>query len=206
MDAILVVNAGSSSIKFQIFEIGSDGRPQRLVKGQMDGIGSRPRLRADANDKSSLIDKEFAPKEIPDVPAAMAAVGDWLRETQSFVLVGVGHRVVHGGPVFDKPIVVNQDVLKQLQNYVSLAPLHQPNNLAPIQLMLERRPGVPQVACFDTVITLFSQLERKATVPHQYVSRKIPTKFRGEAIRRWGEGSREPGRGRDFMPLSAQRR
>jgi acetate kinase len=92
MDAILVVNAGSSSIKFQIFEIGSDGEPRRLVKGQMDGIGSRPRLRAEANDDSSLINKEFEPKEIPDVPAAMTAVGDWLRATQSLVLVGVGGR------------------------------------------------------------------------------------------------------------------
>ena len=92
MDGILVVNAGSSSIKFQIYEIASDGEPRRLVKGQMDGIGSRPRLRAEANDESSLIDKEFAPKEIPDVPAAMTAVGDWLRATQSLVLVGVGGR------------------------------------------------------------------------------------------------------------------
>ena len=100
MDGILVVNAGSSSIKFQIYEIASDGEPRRLVKGQMDGIGSRPRLGADANDKSSLINRELARKEIPDVPAAMTAVGDWLQETQSLVLEGVGHRVVHGGPVF----------------------------------------------------------------------------------------------------------
>ncbi len=178
MDAILVVNAGSSSIKFQIFEIGSDGEPRRLVKGQMDGIGSRPRLRAEANDDSSLINKEFEPKEIPDVPAAMTAVGDWLRATQSLVLVGVGHRVVHGGPVFEKPIVVDQDVLKQLRNYVSLAPLHQPNNLAPIQLMLERRPGVPQVACFDTAFH-----RSHGALADRFA---IPERFYVEGIRRYG--------------------
>ena len=97
MDAILVVNAGSSSVKFQIFAV-NGGVPLRLVKGQIDGIGTRPRLAAEANDKSSLIDRCYPSDEIADVPAAIAVVASWLRETQSFNLVAVGHRVVHGGP------------------------------------------------------------------------------------------------------------
>src|SRR5262249_664401 len=86
MDAILAVNAGSSSVKFQIFGI-EGAAPRRLIKGQLDGIGTRPRLSAAASDKSSLIDKSYAWGEVADVPAAMATVASWLRETQRFNLL-----------------------------------------------------------------------------------------------------------------------
>jgi acetate kinase len=126
MDAILVVNAGSSSVKFQIFGIGEAGALRRLVKGQIDGIGTRPRLAAKAADGSALIDKAYPPGEIADVPAAIAAVASWLRETQSLDLLAVGHRVVHGGPKYDRPVVIDETVVANLEKYVSLAPLHQP--------------------------------------------------------------------------------
>jgi acetate kinase len=106
MDAILVVNAGSSSVKFQIFGV-EEGAHRRLIKGQLDAIGTRPRLSAEASDKSSLIDRAYASSEVADVPAAIAAVASWLRETQSFDLVAVGHRVVHGGPKYDRPVVID---------------------------------------------------------------------------------------------------
>src|SRR5262249_24212119 len=77
MDAILVVNAGSSSVKFQIFAVEA-GAPRRLIKGQLDGIGTHPRLTAAASDKSSLIDKTYAPGEVADVPAAIATVAAWM--------------------------------------------------------------------------------------------------------------------------------
>ena len=150
MDAILVVNAGSSSVKFQIFGIEGGGALSRLVKGQIDGIGTRPRLLAKAHDGSSLIDRSYASNEVPDVPAAIAVVAAWLRETQSFNLVAVGHRVVHGGPKYDRPVVIDQGVVASLEQYISLAPLHQPNNLAPIRALLMGRPELLQVACFDT--------------------------------------------------------
>jgi acetate kinase len=149
MDALLVVNAGSSSVKFQIFGI-EGGAPRRLIKGQIDGIGTRPRLAAEANDKSLLIDRTYASDKVPDVPAAIAVVASWLRETQSFNLVAVGHRVVHGGPKYDRPVVIDQALVANLEQYVSLAPLHQPNNLAPIRTLLKSRPELLQVACFDT--------------------------------------------------------
>jgi acetate kinase len=80
----------------------------------------------------------------------MHAAGAWLLETQKVELVAVGHRVVHGGPDSDRPVLVDARVLADLERYMSLAPLHQPNNLAPIRALLARRPDLPQVACFDT--------------------------------------------------------
>src|SRR5262249_33899950 len=150
MDAILVVNAGSSSVKFQVFGLADSGDPQRLIKGQFDGIGTRPRLRAEGRDKASLIDKTYTAQEIADVATAMGVAGDWLRETQKIKLVAVGHRVVHGGPHYGRPVVITKDVLARLEEFSSLAPLHQPNNLAPIRRLLQRQPDVLQVACFDT--------------------------------------------------------
>src|SRR5262249_44106130 len=127
VETILVVNAGSSSVKFQIFAVGEGGEPRRLLRGQMDGIGVRPKLRAKGEDGASILDKEFAASEIPDVAGAMSAVRDWLRETQKSPLVAVGHRVVHGGPDFDKPLIVDEEIVARLESYIPLAPLHQPN-------------------------------------------------------------------------------
>jgi acetate kinase len=178
MDAILVVNAGSSSVKFQIFGIEGGGALSRLVKGQIDGIGTRPRLLAKAHDGSSLIDRSYASNEVPDVPAAIAVVAAWLRETQSFNLVAVGHRVVHGGPKYDRPVVIDQGVVASLEHYVSLAPLHQPNNLAPIRALLMGRPELLQVACFDTAF----HHGHSAVADHF----AIPERFYAEGVRRYG--------------------
>jgi acetate kinase len=150
MDSILVVNAGSSSLKFQVFGIDTQRAPTRLLKGQVDGVGVRPRLRAAAADGSSVVDRTFPTDEIPDLSTAIEVTAAWLRETQRVDLVAVGHRVVHGGPEFSQPVRVNETVLTRLARYIPLAPLHQPNNLAPIRVILLRRPELPQVACFDT--------------------------------------------------------
>jgi acetate kinase len=178
MDTILVVNAGSSSIKFQLFELAKVGDPQRLIKGQFDGIGTRPRLRAEARDGTSLIDKTYTPQEIPDVATAMGAGGDWLRETQKIELAAVGHRVVHGGPQYDRPVVINNDVLTHLEKFSALAPLHQPNNLAPIRGLMQRQPELIQVACFDTAFH-----RGHAPVADHYA---IPERFYNEGVRRYG--------------------
>ena len=150
MDAILVINAGSSSVKFQVYDARDRGNLKRLVKGQMDGVGARPRLRVEAADGTSLVDCTFEVEKIPDIPAATQAVGNWLRETQKHFLLAVGHRVVHGGPQYDRPVLIDNTVLAKLERYIPLAPLHQPNNLAPIRSILARFPELPQVACFDT--------------------------------------------------------
>ena len=98
MDTVLVVNAGSSSVKFQLYGTGGAGELDRLVKGQMDGIGVRARLRASGADGKQLIDQNYTVQEVPDLPAAMLKVAACLREAQTGNLIAVGHRVVHGGP------------------------------------------------------------------------------------------------------------
>jgi acetate kinase len=202
MDAVLVVNAGSSSVKFQIFDVASSREPRRLVKGQVDGIGTRPKLRAEAGDGAALIDKSFAPEQIADVPAAIAATGDWLQATQSVKLVAVGHRVVHGGPDFGQPVVVDAQVLARLERLSPLAPLHQPNNLAPIRALQTRRPDLLQVACFDTAF------HRGHSAVADYYA--IPEHLYHEGVRRYGFHGLSYecvfGRLRDLSPRVAQGR
>jgi acetate kinase len=178
MDTILVVNAGSSSVKFQVFATNEKSEPRRLIKGQIDGIGTRPRLHAVAANKTSLIDQSYAPEQVGDVAAALQTAGAWLRETQELEPSAVGHRVVHGGPKYDRPVLVDATVLTDLERYTSLAPLHQPNNLAPIRSMLVRFPGLPQVACFDTAF----HRGHGALADHY----AIPERFYAEGVRRYG--------------------
>jgi acetate kinase len=149
MDAILVVNAGSSSLKFQVFTL-TCGRLECWIRGQIDGIGVRPRLKVADGAGASLVDRSYEPTDVPDLPAAVAETRTWLRSLDGLDLRAIGHRFVHGGPEFDGPVLIDADVLDRLAIYQSLAPLHQPNNLAPIRMAMEISPDVPQVACFDT--------------------------------------------------------
>jgi acetate kinase len=178
MDAILVINAGSSSLKFQVFAIDADGDLDCLVKGQMDGVGTRPRLRASSPGNTSLVDQTYPAEKIPDLPAAINETGDWLRRTQKVHLIAVGHRVVHGGPNYDSPVRVTANVIAQLERFVSLAPLHQPNNLAPIRTLLANRPDLPQVACFDTAF----HRSHSALADHY----ALPENLYKEGVRRYG--------------------
>jgi acetate kinase len=178
MDTILVVNAGSSSVKFQLFAIDGERDLTRVIKGQMDGIGTRPRLRATATDGTVLIDEAYARERVADVATALATAGEWLRETQKLHPIAIGHRVVHGGPHYDRPVLVDASVLDHLQRYVSLAPLHQPNNLAPIRSVLARFPDLPQIACFDTAFH-----RGHDPLADHYA---IPERFYAEGVRRYG--------------------
>jgi acetate kinase len=178
MDTILVVNAGSSSVKFQVFRTQGTSDVARLIKGQMDGIGARPRLRATAADGTLLIEESYAPERVADVPTALAKAAAWLHETQNLEPGALGHRVVHGGPLYDRPVLVDGKVLAHLERYVSLAPLHQPNNLAPIRSLLARSPDLPQVACFDTAF----HRGHGALADHY----AIPERFHAEGVRRYG--------------------
>jgi acetate kinase len=178
MDTILVVNAGSSSVKFQLFEAKGAGGLVRLIKGQMDGIGTRPRLRAAGADGTVLIDETYAPASVADIAVALRKAGTWLRDSHSLEPVAVGHRVVHGGPDYDRPVLIDAGVLAELERYVPLAPLHQPNNLAPIRALLALSPGLPQVACFDTAF----HRGHDALADHY----AIPKRFYAEGVRRYG--------------------
>jgi acetate kinase len=178
MDTILVVNAGSSSVKFQVFGTDREGTVDRLIKGQMDGIGTRPRLRAQSADKALLIDQSYALEQVGDVRAALETAGAWLRDTQKLEPVAVGHRIAHGGPEYDRPVLIDDEVLTRLERYVSLAPLHQPNNLAPVHSIRARMPGLPQVACFDTSF----HRGHNAIVDHY----AIPERLYVDGVRRYG--------------------
>ncbi len=177
MDTILVVNAGSSSVKFEVFAI-DGGTLKRQARGQVEGIGTQPRLRVRGADRAVLVDRGFPAATVPDVPAALAAAGDWLRDELHIHPVAIGHRVVHGGPDFDAPVRVDADVLQRLERYVPLAPLHQPYNLAPMRSVLARFPDIPQVACFDTAFH-----RGHSRLADRYA---IPDALYAEGVRRYG--------------------
>jgi acetate kinase len=150
-ETILVLNAGSSSIKFQLFAVVAHDRLLRRIAGQVEGIGTRPRLVAKDVSGETLVDEAWPTSEVSQVPAAIAKVMAFLRQQIGGQLpVAIGHRVVHGGPDYGEPTVVNNAVVGDLERFVPLAPLHQSNNLAPIRAILERQPHLLQVACFDT--------------------------------------------------------
>ncbi len=178
MDSILVVNAGSSSVKFQVFETDGKSSLKRLIKGQMEGIGTRPRLRAQTADNASLIDQVYGLDVVSDVPSAIRETGAWLRTSQKLNLIAVGHRVVHGGPGFSRPVLIDDEIVKKLERYIPLAPLHQPNNLAPIRTLLKNSPELPQVACFDTAF----HRDHSAVADHF----AIPEHLYKEGVRRYG--------------------
>jgi acetate kinase len=178
MDTILVVNAGSSSVKFQIFSVEAEGKVRRQIKGQMDGIGSRPRLRATGADGDPLADRAYPIESVMDIPAALGTAGDWLRDELRISPMAVGHRVVHGGPDYDRPVLIDHGVVARLERFVALAPLHQPHNLAPIRSLMANFPNLPQVACFDTAF------HRTHDAVADYYA--IPHQLHAEGVRRYG--------------------
>jgi len=147
-DYALVLNAGSSSLKFCVFERPPGESWHLEARGQVEGIGTSPRLRVKNAIGESLADQHATAS---DGREALAALAGWLRSKYGGSRVlGVGHRVVHGGARFHGPTVLNTEVMRELYQLVPLAPLHQPYNLAAIEAVYERLPGIPQVACFDT--------------------------------------------------------
>jgi acetate kinase len=149
-DYALVLNAGSSSLKFCVFARPPDGAWRLEARGQIEGIGTAPRLAAKDGAGEKLADKPLD-AAVRDGRGALDSLAAWLRSRFGGARVlGVGHRVVHGGARFAGPAVVTPQVLEELRALVPLAPLHQPHNLAAIEAVFDRLPGVPQVACFDT--------------------------------------------------------
>lgn len=146
---ILTINAGSSSIKFALFPLAHPILAVAEVSGQIDGIGA---------ENTELVAKNRAGKQIAEDSLgpvnhnqAFDALLNWFTAShQDWEIVAVGHRVVHGGEHYSKPIVVTQHVLTRLTSYFPLAPLHQPHNVAGILALQTLLPNVPQVACFDT--------------------------------------------------------
>jgi acetate kinase len=149
-DYALVLNAGSSSLKFCIFRRPEAGSWHLEARGQIEGIGTSPRLSVKGAGGGSLGDQKLA-TGVCDGRKALDALAGWLRSRYGGARVlGVGHRVVHGGARYGGPVVATREILSELHELIPLAPLHQPYNLAAIEAVFERLPDVPQVACFDT--------------------------------------------------------
>jgi acetate kinase len=148
-DYAIVLNAGSSSLKFSIYHRPETGWRLEL-RGQIEGIGTSPRFSAKDDAGRTLADEQMD-TAVRDARSALESLAVWLRSRYGGArVVGVGHRVVHGGARYARPTIVTPQVLEDLRALVPLAPLHQPYNLAAIEAVAERLPGVPQVACFDT--------------------------------------------------------
>jgi len=150
-DAILTINAGSSSIKFALFANGGTIPAEPQVAGQIDGINAHPHLKAQNAAGEVLDDCDLPLAGSGQHRAALAFLVDWLdRHDDGRTIVGVGHRVVHGAEKFSRPLRLDAATVEVLRGFIPLAPLHQPHNIAGIEAMTAALPGVPQVACFDT--------------------------------------------------------
>ncbi len=150
VDHVLVLNAGSSSLKFGMYQRSEEGSLPLVAQGQVEGIGTRPRLSARDGAGGIMLDQDLG-ADVRDATGALDQLAEWLSSRfDRDSLVAVGHRVVHGGQQFARPTLVTPEIVRELRKLSPLAPLHQPFNLAAIDAVFDRLPGVPQVACFDT--------------------------------------------------------
>jgi acetate kinase len=148
-DFALILNAGSSSLKFSIYRRHPFEKWHLESRGGIDGIGTSPRLVA--KNAEGEVQADEASPEARDGSSSLDALARWIRSLYGGSRVlGVGHRVVHGGARFNGPVIVTPEILEELHRLKPLAPLHQPYNLAAIDAVWQRLPDVPQVACFDT--------------------------------------------------------
>ncbi|MGD9362725.1 MAG: acetate kinase, partial [Desulfobacterales bacterium] len=178
---ISVVNSGSSSIKFSLFGNVEKEEMSLVFGGQVEGIGVAPRFKA-RNDQGEVLE-EKAWEHGPDVnhESLMSYIIGWIRENRQRLgleLMGVGHRVVHGGDAYSCPVKVDDAVLQNLEKFIPLAPLHQPHNLGPIRSVMKLGADIPQVACFDTAF-------HRTNPPLAQVF-ALPRRLTEEGIRRYG--------------------
>lgn len=184
-DAILTLNAGSSSIKFALFVRNAAIPRQPEIVGQIDGIDAAGRKAAHFKAKDAggrtLDDRDLELGGAADGQhkAAMAFLVDWLHRNEAGLrIAGVGHRVVHGAQRFSQPVVLDPAMIAALRGFIPLAPLHQPHNLAGIDAMTAALPGLPQVACFDTAF--------HRSQPEIAQLFALPRAITAEGVRRYG--------------------
>jgi acetate kinase len=177
-EAVLTINAGSSSLKFSLYRVGDEGEPAAALEGQIEGIGTEPHMKAKDAGGRNLVDRRWQDQGM-DHSAFFRVLGQWLREQLGDTkLAGVGHRVVHGGTEFTAPVRIDDEVLAKLDRLCPLAPLHQPHNLAGIRAVAAAQPDLPQVACFDTAF------HRTHSELADWFA--LPRRFYDDGIRRYG--------------------
>jgi acetate kinase len=188
-DVILAINAGSSSIKFSLFV--TTGRVDALslvYQGEVEGLGSEPRFLVSDSTGQRLVDEQLTAKAATTLSheEALGVLLEWVdHHEKGLTLIGVGHRVVHGGTLFLAPVLVDSVVINQLEQLVPLAPLHQPHNLAAMRSIARMKPDVPQVACFDTAFHCTQPpVARAFALPRDVTD--LGTLSGGEVIKRYG--------------------
>jgi acetate kinase len=176
-DAILILNAGSSSLKFSVFRDGEP--PELLMRGRVQDLFSRPRFVAHNAQGQTVAEKQWDDVKLGH-SGAIEFLFDWGRSgsLSEHRVVAVGHRVVHGGVRYTEPVLIDSETLSSLKSLVSLAPLHQPHNLAAIDAVAQLSPGLPQVACFDTAFHRTAALEAQTFA--------LPRRFTEAGILRYG--------------------
>ncbi len=176
-DDILVLNSGSSSIKFSLF---NPGQPlERLGHGVIEGIGGNGHLRAYDVNNSAVVDRKIDSPVPLDHPHALELLLEWGQTREATRWVGaIGHRVVHGGTFYAAPVLIDATVINNLETLVPLAPLHQCYNLAGVRALAELRPDLPQVACFDTAFH-----NTQTPLVQRYA---LPRELSDSGVRRYG--------------------
>lgn len=178
-DGILVINAGSSSLKFSIFRVAGAGELKVEIHGQISGIGTSPKFIARNTAKDILGEQVWGHDQRNDRPAMLRYLLDWVEsQLADLRLVAAGHRVVHGGTGFAAPRLITTELMEALEALVPLAPLHQPHNLAAIRALSQAHPELPQVACFDTAF--------HRSQPWQAQTFAIDRALTEEGVRRYG--------------------
>lgn len=178
MKAIISLNAGSSSIKFALYRL-VDGQPVQAAAGKLEGIGSAPHLIARAHDRTVLIERRWADGAALTHEALLGELCSWaMAHLDPHAVIGIGHRVVHGGAEYAAPVLVDDAVMARLEALCPLAPLHQPHNLAAIRALRAMLPDVAQVACFDTAF--------HHTMPPVATRLALPRALSDKGIRRYG--------------------
>lgn len=178
---VLILNAGSSSLKFAVYRLAGDGSdPTVLLRGQISGIGGSPSFTAHKENGEPLATGDSGAADLSTHANALVRLFEWL-EGQSLSLsrlLGAGHRIVHGGPKYTSPVLIDQSVLADLESLAPLAPHHMPHNLGAVTHLKELAPKLPQVACFDTAFhSTQSKIETCLAIPAEY---------REKGIRRYG--------------------
>jgi acetate kinase len=177
-DAILVINAGSSSVKFSLFLEHGDSL-ELFLGGQLEGLYTNPKFKAKDAAGASIGEKQWGHGQALGHEGAITHLADFLREQLGeHRLAAVGHRVVHGGTDYAAPVRLTAESVEHLEKLIPLAPLHQPHNLAPIRLLLAKRPELPQVACFDTAFHCAQPAVAQAFA--------LPAEITRRGVRRYG--------------------
>jgi acetate kinase len=170
---VLVLNAGSSSLKFSIYEKGEDGTLMAGVHGEVDRLNDQPRFVVKNSRGETITDQTISEQ---GHHGAINAIHEWFAahvgDERNFA--GVGHRVVHGGQRFIAPVQIDAEVLAGIEALAPLAPLHQPHHVEAIRAMNAIAPDVAQVACFDTAFhCTIPKLEREFALPRALTAQGI---------------------------------